>query len=109
MKRMLILYAFCFFVFGGCIHLTEHSTTSTESTPPAFTKAQELFGDGQYRAAIEVLRQFIQDEPRSSRSDDAAYFLALCYYRLGDDSLAIEVGRSRPCGRSVFKSNRSHK
>ncbi len=78
-------------MIGGCIQLTEKPPKADEESQ-AFATAHELYRDGDYQHAVELLRQFIQEEPRSPRSDDAAYLLTVCYYRLGEDSLAIAFG-----------------
>ena len=49
----------------------------------------DLYRQGQWDAAIERFRRFIQSSPRSELADNAQYWIGECYYNQGDYNRAI--------------------
>ncbi len=49
-----------------------------------FLNAETLFQDGQFRAALETYRHFIENYPEGSDSLKASYKIAACIEKLGD-------------------------
>lgn len=56
----------------------------------AFEAAKNLFYHQSYQQAIKQLAEFRSQYPATQLADEAAFLLAEAYYRLGDDSQALQ-------------------
>jgi tol-pal system protein YbgF len=55
----------------------------------AYREAFETARDGEPEVCIERFREFLQTYPASNLADDAAYWMADCYFRKGDYRAAV--------------------
>jgi tol-pal system protein YbgF len=59
------------------------------NAPAEYRTAMELYRQGQWSAAAEKFRQFVQKSPRSELADNAQYWIGECYYNQSDYNRAI--------------------
>jgi tol-pal system protein YbgF len=71
----------------------------------AYEEAFRLYRAAEYRAAIDRFRAFLQTHPSSDYADNAQFWLAECYFKLGDHEQAVlafqEVVQKYPEGNKV--------
>lgn len=71
----------------------------------AYEEAFRLYRSGQYQAAIDRFRGFLQTHPSSDYADNAQFWLAECYFKLSDYEQAVvafqEVVQEYPEGNKV--------
>jgi tol-pal system protein YbgF len=59
------------------------------TAPAEYRAALDLYRQGQWSAAAEKFRQFVQKSPRSELADNAQYWIGECYYNQSDYNRAI--------------------
>jgi tol-pal system protein YbgF len=59
------------------------------TAPAEYRAAMDLYRQGQWGAAAEKFRQFVQKSPRSELADNAQYWSGECYYNQSDYNRAI--------------------
>ncbi len=71
----------------------------------AYEEAFRLYRTGEYEAAIDRFRGFLQTHPSSDYADNAQFWLAECYFKLSDYEQAVlafqEVVQKYPEGNKV--------
>ncbi len=61
------------------------------SPPVLYKKARNLLIEENYKNAASLFTEFIKNHPKHSLADNAVYWLAECYYSLGDYKKAISI------------------
>jgi len=55
----------------------------------AYREAYDAWRQGQAQVCIDRFREFLQTYPASDYADDAAYWMADCYYKMGNYKIAV--------------------
>jgi len=98
---------------------TQASPVASPSNPPAngaapagiaeevqdYRRAYAAWRDGDTQICIDRFREFLQNHPSSAYADDAAYWIADCYFKQGDYKTAIlrfdDVAARNPKGKKA--------
>ena len=68
---------------------TNDSNVHTDNPQELYKKARNLLLEEEYTNAATLFKRFIKDHPDNSLADNAAYWLAECYYSMGDYKTAV--------------------
>ncbi len=90
MKRFvpLIVLVFLLAIAGGIIFGFVRGKQKREAELNEFYLCETRYNEKQYSMATQLLETFLQDHPKSEKSEDSYYYLAMSYENLGDHSLA---------------------
>jgi len=64
-------------------------TASSSKELRAYRNAYDAWRQDQGQVCIDRFREFLQTYPASDHADDAAYWMADCYYKLGNYKIAV--------------------
>ncbi len=76
------LFLFLFFIFLSCVK--RDLFKGSENTEEIFRKSVEFYEKKKYKEAIEGFKKVIYAKEISENTDDAQFYLAMCFYKIKD-------------------------